>query len=357
MRSLFVLILCIFLQSGCTTSPLSSSSVPRGENAVCNDVLNAAPWDNEVKLLRTTQVLFTNRCFKETITLSHLLREGLRDKSYSVSGEVVSLLGPESMTQTYVLESHERVYLSILSALSFLGMKQKEDAEVELRRASQELDAVLYNHGRDDVSALLLAGVWDQLDHHDIAAPYWRRLGIDPSSLSAETKQIYGLGSLQGYDWRLRLTSQSSYEIHPQAPLPEKCVSATGVRIPITDWVRKIQARQDPTYHPLLSLKSYLRFPVGVSYGLLLGTSGLSVAILGCGLTAQYNSSGDLCETAIRIGGKIISETPNAFNYAVQPDLRHWPETPTAFLVTSARDLEKETCAQGLTGQPILAMP
>lgn len=350
-----ILLFVTLLSQACTTSPIKRGEVQRlSSSKVCGQILDNADWDREETLLGTTQDLYQSFCYHESLKLGEMLRSRLRDKEYSVTSEVLSVLGPEQMTQTYVMESHERVYLTILLAMNSMQLKNVEAAKVELRRASQDLDAVLYNHGRDDVSHLLLAGLWEDLGESEMAAPYWKRIGLEnlaaPAGL-ANPWHIYAVGEMQGYDWGLGGRG-SIYNITSKVKLPEKCVSGTGALIPISDWVGKMQIRHTDDYHPLLNLKSYIRFPIGVGYGLLLGTSGVGVAVLGCAADANGNgngiSNGELCGNSIKAGAMLAGQAPNAFNYAAQPDLRHWPKSPVAFLVTRSPDPSLETCASSL---------
>lgn len=361
-------LLCVslLLQAGvtaCVTSPVRRQEIVRlSADRRCGDLLDMADWDREESLLATTQELLEARCHSESLKLGGLLRDRLRDKDYSVTAEALSVLGPEQMSQTYVLESHERTYLTLVLAINHIEMGDREAAKVELRRATQELDAVLYNHGRDDASHLLMAGLWEDVGEPELAAPYWRRLGLEQFATTrgltnpwANPWRIYAVGHLQGYDWRMGEGAGGGiYQITPKTEIPKKCISATGALIPIDDWVRKMELRHAHDYHPLLNFKSYIRFPLGVSYGVLLGGTGLAVAIGGCAMVAQGGSSGDGCRAAFEVGGALMAEAPNAFNYAAQPDLRHWSKSPVAFLITRSPSPETEVCATSLHQSPIL---
>lgn len=360
MKALTTLICVSLLSQACTTSPIRRQDVTRlSDDRRCGKILDAADWDREERLLATTQELLQTRCHHESLKLGGLLRERLRDKDYSITAEALSVLGPEQMTQTYVLESHERAFLTLILAINHLELGARDAARVELRRASQELDAILYNHGRDDVTNLLLAGLWEELGDPESAAPFWRRLGLEQFAGVrdlGEPWRIYAVGRLEGYDWRLGEGAGGGiYRITPKSEIPPKCVSATGALIPIDDWVRKMELRHAHDYHPLLNFKSYVRFPIGLSYGLLLGSTGLAVAIGGCGLAAEGGrGGGEACRAAIEVGGLIMAQAPGAFSYAAQPDLRHWNKSPVAFLVTRNPQPGGEVCASNLQQTPLL---
>lgn len=352
--SLTYFLFVLLLLEGCQTSPLKRNEIQLLTNSkLCSPLLDQADWGDEVGLLKLTQDLFRASCFKESLQLGRLLRERLLDKDYSVTAEALSVLGPEQMTQTYVLESHERVYLTLLLVMNHLGLEQKDAAQVELRRASNELDAIIYTHGRDEVSALLIATLWQELGEDNLTAPFWRRLGLEEFEARGLTKpwRIYAVGELGAYDWSFGGSAENGfYKIKPKNDLPEKCVSKTGVLIPVRDWVQKMSIRHASTYHPLLNLKSFVRLPIGLGYGLALGGAGVTVAVDGCALTSQGRGGGNAnaCGEAIKTGAWIVSKAPSVFDYAVQPDLRHWPESPAAFLVTRAQSLEDESCATRL---------
>lgn len=359
MRVPILLISVAILLQACTTSPLKRGDVIRtSSDRICEQILNDADWDREETLLGTTQNLLEARCHPESLKLGGLLRDRLRDKDYSVTAEALSIVGPEQMTQTYILESHERTYLTLVLAINYLEMGQKSAARVELRRASQELDAEIYNHGRDDVSHLLLAGLWEEVGEPEMAAPYWRRLGLEQFTIAPDLSlpwRIYAVGSLDGYDWRMGEGAGGGiYRITPKNDIPQKCVSPTGALIPINDWVRKMELRHAGDYHPLLNFKSYVRFPLGLTYGVLLGSTGVAVAIGGCAAVADSGGSGEGCRAAIEVGAAIASHAPNAFNYAAQPDLRHWSKSPVAFLITRNPEPSTESCATSLRQTPIL---
>lgn len=359
MKALIPVICVSLLLQACVTSPVKRRDITRiSSDRRCGEILDSADWDREESLLGTTQDLLEARCHPESLELGRLLRDRLRDKDYSVTAEALSVLGPEQMSQTYVLESHERTYLTLVLAINHIEMGKHEAAKVELRRATQELDAVLYNHGRDDASHILMAGLWEEVGEPDLAAPYWRRLGLEQFASArdlANPWRIYAVGNLEGYDWRMGEGAGGGiYRITPKTEIPKKCVSATGALIPIDDWVRKMELRHAHDYHPLLNFKSYVRFPIGLSYGVLLGGTGLAVAVGGCAAVSQGGGSGNGCRAAFELGGALMAEAPNAFNYAAQPDLRHWSKSPVAFLITRSPAPEAESCATSLRQSPIL---
>lgn len=324
--------------TACQTSPFRRGEVvAQTSSDQCRQILASADWSREVTLMASLQDLFEAHCDQESIQLGGLLREALRDKYYSFSDEILSILGPEEMNQTYVLESHERVYVTVLMAMSSLRLGKLVEGRVELRRASDELNAILYNHGRDRVTSALIASLGEE----NLAAPFWRFAGLEQfSEESSEPLKIYAVGHFDGYNWRLG-ELQNFYKIEPKTPIPRACVSQTGALVPIEDWVHKIQIRHRSDYHPLLNFKSYVRLPVGIGYGAVLAGSGVGIAVLGCGMDSK-NSKG--CESAIQAGAAVASLAPNAFEYPVQPDLRHWPSSPVAFLMTRAQNLEMESC-------------
>jgi hypothetical protein len=299
--------------------------------------------------------LFRGRCYEETIRVAEYIRSQRRDKYYSMTAEVAEVFTPEGSFTPYILESYERSYLALLTAVSHLNMNREEDALVELRQAVNEENARLYNHGEDPVISFLLAALWDRFDSA-LSRPHWKGLSergdldpvvrrfakerlqdIDRAEDSKVHWRISGVGAFPELDWHSRFFSGKPYKIVSQTPFPRACGGKRSLLLSTKSWVKKISTRYDSDYHPLLFTKSLLRFPVGMAYGAIVVTTGVGVGAGGCVLAASAkDSSGKLCGASLEFAGQIIGESANLVEFTLRPDMRHWKRVPIAFLIERA---------------------
>jgi hypothetical protein len=288
--------------------------------------------------------------------------------------ETASVFIPDGTLTDYVLESYERGYLSVLMAASYLHMRQLDDAKVELRRLDHELFTSLYNYGEDPVNVLLSAVLWEQAGDPAEARVDWLRLRdlrsllkerdeplrsfadfqvkrIDEGRAAKDTWHLYPLGAFPAVDWDLQFTGTDSgyFRVTAREDFPATCTSRTGVLLSTQSWFEKIATRHSHAYHPLLNVQSWIRLPVGLTYSLVPVAAGAGIAVGGCMLDAAGNGKGALCEIAIRGGVVLMSTAPHILKGALEPDLRHWEQLPSAFLVTTASDSAQESCGKGLS--------
>lgn len=296
--------------------------------------------------------LFRQHCFKETIQIADYIRTQRRDKYYSMTAEVAEVFVPEGSFTPYVLESYERSFLTLLTAASHLHLGQREKALVELRRAVDEENARLYNHGEDPVISFLLAALWDRFDP-TLSRPHWQSLkgrpDVEPAVVEFAAKRIAeidraensrvnwkisGVGNFPALDWHSHYFTSKPYSIISRSPFPRACVGPKALLMPTEPWLRKLSTRHNSDYHPLLFTKSLVRFPVGVAYGAVLVSTAVGVGVGGCVADAHaQGSNGELCRTSLDAAGKLIGVSSNLVEYTLRPDMRHWKKVPIAFLI------------------------
>lgn len=182
--------------------------------------------DTHIQLDHTSN-LFRIGCYNEVIQLATHVRNLRRDKYYSFTTEVAEVLTPEGTFTPYILESYERLYLSLLISISFMNLQQFDRVQVELRQAVNEENAIVYNYGEDPVISLLLAVLWDRFDP-TLSRPHWQSLSlradtdpkiadfakhrikeIDSTTVAPVKWRVYGLGQLPQLDWKSQLFNKS----------------------------------------------------------------------------------------------------------------------------------------------------
>ena len=361
--------------TACTTLPyestLQSSEI---RDPACQVHVPHELIDDPLKALEMFTTLYEARCDKPALRLGRWIRQHSRDKSYSVSREIASVFMPEDVSSVYVLESYERAYLAVMMASIYLRQGDRDAAAVELRKSYGEGKALLYNYGDDPANQLLLAVFWENLGEPDSARPFWR--GVSEASAEgsvvrkfADTRileidrggawqpmrwRVQALGRFPELDWSISFANSGNgyYEIKTKDRHPAACRSDSAALISTESWLKKIRLRYEAEYHPLLNAKSWVRFPIGVAYGLTAFTAGAGVAVGGCALDASAGSRGNspLCETAVRAGVYLMASSVDVTSFALRPDIRHWRQVPIAFYVSRA-DSSEDVCTQSLSAR------
>jgi len=132
MSNLRPLIWTLLLLCGCSSTSRISDPAEFTSNT-CRGVFYKAKKLSTEKQLDSVSDLFQLRCHREVIGLANFLRQESRDKLYSVSTEFAEVFTPEGTFAPYVLESYERSFLTLLTAISYLNLEQKSAALIELR--------------------------------------------------------------------------------------------------------------------------------------------------------------------------------------------------------------------------------
>jgi hypothetical protein len=279
--------------SGCQSFGGASFESPVG----CREKARAIRIENRLDTLDRISDAFDYRCYDVVVEFAPRAREEYGHKTYSIVRESASIFLPEGTVTEYVLESYERGYLTFLLAASYYKLGRLEASKVELRKLSHE--------------------------------------------------KIHAIGRFPAVDWDIRFTDSTTgyFSIRPDETFPADCASATGIRVSTASWFSKIALRHDHGYHPLLNVRSWIRLPLGIAYGITAFVSGASVAIGGCVLDVYGQGSGTLCEVSLRGGAAMIAESPNVTRQALSPDLRHWENVPAAFLFTTADGPLGEACS------------
>lgn len=350
---------CLFLLllTGCASNPKLSEALKRDNytSPTCQRTYEKALESNSSdKQLDLISLLFADSCFHETIQLGSFVRQKSHDKIYGISAEMAEVVTPEGTFTDYVMESYERTYLSLLMSISYLGLKDNENAQIELRRSQQEALAVTYNYGDDNVLRLLQAALWDRFDPM-MARPYWQSLrdnsgrdlsvrrfvdarlaAIDQHPSEKAFWHITGFGYFAKMKGRFNFFSAKSVEIWTEEPFPKSCSNQSGILMSTKPWADKLTTRYDSSYHPLLLGKSFARVPAGISYGVLGFSVGVAVGAGTCMLGAELGPvGGGVCDLGAAAALLIFTKTAQTVSKNFQPDLRHWESIPRSFYVTT----------------------
>lgn len=337
-------------------------------------------WDDAISSLNKISQFYDRNCFRDVIDQVQMARAKLTHKNYSISKEALEFLIPAGKVTDYVLESYERGYLGFLAAAAHFQLGNNERLLPELNKIYNEETALTYNHGRDPVNALIQAALWDDINRPGFSArPFWTWLNkqnnvdltvrdfareqikrIDSKSKSTQVSKrwnIYALGKFPELDWEMKLLdAEHGYiKIYPKQAFPNACVSDGGLLLPTKTWFDKISIRHAHSYHPLINIKSWVRLPIGIFFGITTYTTGASIAVGGCVLDAQTKSEGHLCQLSI-LGGKAVMDlSPGITNYILEPDMRHWQDLPAALLVVPAgtTDIQSHRCLKNYKDQTL----
>jgi hypothetical protein len=357
-KTLLVLLSLVFV--GCAS--IEKPAAPKHYTSLaCQTSFEETAKFNSDTQLDMVSEFFNRSCFYEVIALGNFIRKHRRDKVYSLTTEAMEVFAPEGSFTPYVMESHERGYLTLLISMSYLHLGKEDSALVELRRGSEEQKAELYNYGQDPILNLLMGALWDRFDT-STSRPYWKFLSeFSPTDTSLSKfaqnrlKQIDtlpgekvlwnidGFGYLPELDWQADFIQQKKgpYRIETTSSYPPACSDEKSLLVPTQYWTDKIAVRYNSQYHPFLYAKSLVRLPVGIGYGLLGVTGGVTVGVGGCGLATQLGESGgELCKASLQAAGSIIQESGNLVSYTLKPDLRHWKKMPSAIFISKSQDFD-----------------
>ena len=362
---LLVMISC-FAWSGCQHPLQTSGQHPQpGTPLPCPQIEAPIEMRDRIDTLRKVARAFTNRCYETVITYGTKAQSEYRYKTFSVHKEASNIFVPDGTWIDYVLESYERGFLTVLLAASYYQLDNPEASKVEMRRLDHEIFTPLYNYGADPVNLLFSAVMWEVLGEQDEAWVDWNRLQgqedldeqvrafashrlnrMDAGEDLAGEWTIYAMGRFPGIDWDVQFIDSDSgyFSVKPQQSFFPACASETGVRISTASWFQKIAMRHSHGYHPLLHAQSWLRLPIGVVYGITTFAAGASIAMGGCFLDASAKGDGSLCKVSLKGGVALMRQSPKVLRHTLRPDLRHWDNVPSGFLLTTAPDAKEEPC-------------
>jgi len=367
-------LLAVLLTMGC-----QSAADRTPQSASCAELERGINLSQSVAMLNRLTDAFAQRCHATVIEYGTKALEEYRHKTFHVIKETFSIFLPDGTLTDYVLESYERGFLSLLLAVSYANQHQYDDAKVELRRMDHELFSPLYNYGEDPVNILISAVLWEQLGEPGEARVDWLRLRdiagllkkpdepirkfaeeqirrIDEGKAPGSDWHLYGIGAFPGIDWDLKFTGLDTgyFLVTSRGGFLPACASETGALISTRSWFEKIAMRHSGAYHPLLNVQTWVRLPIGTVYSFVPVAAGAGIAVGGCMLDAGSKGKGALCEVSIRGGMILMSTAPKVFNWALEPDLRHWERLPAAFVATRAPT--QEPCAPGAPSLTILGL-
>ena len=368
----FLLISLLFL-TACSSKP-KLKYPEKTTSTDCNELLFQSQKLNNQLQLNTISDLFSKNCFHEVIALGQYVRSIHRDKFYKGTTEAVELFIPEGTVTEYVMESYERGYLALLMSISYLKLRNEESGLIELRKANQELSAQLYNHGKDPITIMMLAALWDRYDT-SASRPLWKylsefpkesdqsvqeltqfaqkriqRIDQNPSELIAWN--IRGFGELPSLVWKSDFISRKKgpYRIYTKEDFPQACHEQEHLFISTKAWVDKLSHRYANEYHPFLYTKSLLRAPVGVGYGVVGVTTGVAVGASGCLILGSLatkmsdEASAEVCRLSFELAGVIINSSSDLVEYILKPDLRHWQKLPRAIVLSKNESKAESHC-------------
>ena len=366
------LLLALLLVAGCTTTRRFSAKSDKG-SPECYAF--AANLDSEDRLAMLDGIgkLFTMNCYNQVIDLGMAAREEYSHKYHSVRDEVADIFTGEGTVSEYVMESYERAYLTYLVAMSFQGSGDPVGKRVELNRIYSEATANIYNFGEDPVNTVLQAALWEREPAISgfSARPFWKKLltlpGVDDAHRAfAERRlaeidekkevdnrawQIAPVGRFPELDWRLKVTGSKTgyFSIKPAQLFAKSCKSQTGLFISTKSWLGKIAMRHSESYHPLVNAKTWIRLPIGLSYGIVTAAAGAGVAVGGCVaggmIVTRVREVGEfVCQVSLAGAKFMMHSAADVTNYVLKPDMRHWQNVPAGFVITRRKHVASEPC-------------
>jgi hypothetical protein len=365
-----ILLLFIFILAGCQSRRRTDLyELQLADRSLCNQIDSRIDFKNRIDTLNLIVQAYYSRCYDKVIAYGPKAQNAYRQKTFSIMKETGNLFLPDGTLIDYVLESHERAFLSFLLAASYAQLGQVEAAKVELRRLDHELMTRLYNFGEDPVNILLQAVLWERLGEVPESRVDWNRLhrqknvdepvrafamrrmeSIDQREALRSGWKVYAIYSFPKIEWKVNWIDSTGgyFAISPASRFLEDCASDTGVRLSTESWFNKIAGRYHQDYHPLLNLQSWVRLPVGLVYGATTFAFGTGIAVGGCALEGITRGAVNICQDAIRGGFEVMRESPEVIRKTLEPDLRHWENVPAAFLVTTAEAPAHESCLNGI---------
>ena len=361
----FIVVISLCLAAGCQHQRRADLHPLQSVNRFCNQIDSRIDFQNQIDTLNRIAQAYYDGCYDQVLRYGARAQTEYRQKTFSILKETSNIFLPDGTLIDYVLESYERAFLSYLIASSYFHLGQPDESKVELRRLDHELMTRLYNFGEDPVNILLQAVLWERLGEVGESRVDWTRLqeqeGIDASLRAFAARRteaidrketlrsawkVYALDSFPAVEWEVKWVNSTGgyFSITPSRNFLEACASDTGLRLSTESWLRKIAARYRDDYHPLLNLESWIRFPVGLAYGVTTFAFGTGIAVGGCALDAGLKGKGDLCRGSIEGGIGLMTKSPEVVRKTLEPDLRHWENVPAALLVTTAEEATAERC-------------
>ena len=352
-RSLFILSLAyVAMWSSCVTTQQAT----KPDN--CAAIVREFDWEQPISTLNQISDLYYHQCYNETITFANEAKARYGHKTFSFSKESLEFFSAEGTFTDYVLESYERGYLSFLISASYVRLNQSKEASVELNKFYNEETALTYNHGQDPVNALIQAAMWDNVHMEGFSSrPFWQWL-VNAEKTDAKTRafatrrlvqidnkepkkswQIWEVGSFPNLEWSTQFAGSKNgyFAITPSTPFPKTCSNAKDTLVlPTTSWFQKIAARHSHGYHPLVNIKSWVRLPIGLIYGVTTFSAGAGIMVGGCAIDVGMKGSGNLCKASIEGGAFTMGKSRDAVDYTIKPDLRHWESLPEAIMIAPA---------------------
>lgn len=333
---------------GCGTKPVIVSEL--ASSNTCREQLAFTKTKDIQFQLNSLSVLFDRGCYEEVKTLGTNIRNLNRDKYYSLTKEISEVVVYEGFAKEYVLDSHERIFLSLLISMSYLKQGNTVGAEVELNKAYEESTAQIYSSGTDELNVFFQGLLWLRVSGPEKAMPFFKKIEKDETynrALKMYTQKIINsvdkhqkvafsiltINKMPNIEFDWFSTYSEKYQTHPRI---KNCISETGVLLTTQPWVEKIKQRDQPEQDPVLNYKRVLRLPMATLYSTM-------VLLIGSGLT--YASAKVDPQLAAAFLLMTIAATRRTFVNSLAPDMRNWYELPEAFYISNqTANLNNEVC-------------
>lgn len=331
---------------GCSLIPKKKTLEYITSASTCSTIIAKARESKIEMRLNYLLQLHHRNCYQEVIDLGSEIRQSNRDKYISISQELVETVAYEGYSKDYVLEAYERIFLSILIAISYQNLNQIPAAQIELNKAYDESVAKIYNSGEDEINTFLQALLWNRISGYEKAEPFFRKIdetkewsthlkkfarkiATEISGLKrSKTIDIYTLNQMPKihFDWFENYSKMFS----PRLSVKD-CISADGIILTTAGWVKQIEGRDKDGKDPLLNYKRAARLPTA---------SLLSALVVGLGVSVSANAGGN--------SGEILAVTAilayETFVAGMAPDMRYWYELPQAFYFGTDETLKTDPC-------------
>jgi tetratricopeptide (TPR) repeat protein len=326
-----------------------------GDGSNCSKSLERVKDKTDIGALGLLRRMYFNGCYSQVIEAVNFVRGKFRDEIVSVGKDSAELFLYDGTIGDYRMEAYERIYLSLYAVRSYMELKKKDDARVELRRAYDEGVAQIESGGQDGITLFIMATLWEQLGERETALPLYRRIleiknaGESLKYLARQKLKkpgamfIYELGSMPDFDvdefghaeFKYPLAVQlvdKKIEHSYQKNMIKDCVQAEAAIISTDEWISILKERIRNPQSTKHEVKKVLRYPLTLLYTIGVFATGLY-------LTALVASQ-DLRGAVFIV--PTVSLTARTYQRGVAPDVRIWKDLPQAWVISDKEVVPKK---------------